>query len=78
MIEPPLHEDLTQPTELEIENKIQVISKKYWTAYRLGKPELLTQLQDYLTMYKDELQKRYSEKANTSLNGDFDQLINVD
>jgi hypothetical protein len=78
MIEPPLHEDLTQLTEIDIENKIQDISKKYWTAYRLGKPDLLTQLQDYLTMYKEELQKRYREKANTSLNGDFDQLINVD
>lgn len=78
MIEPPLHEDLTQLTEIDIENKIQDISKKYWTAYRLGKPDLLTQLQDYLTIYKEELQKRYREKANTSLNGDFDQLINVD
>jgi hypothetical protein len=78
MIEPPIHEDLSQLTETEIENKIQDISKKYWTAYRLGKPELLTQLQNYLTMYKEELQTRYKEKANTALNGDLDQLINVD
>lgn len=78
MIEPPIHEDLAQLTESEIENKIQDISKKYWTAYRLGKPDILTQLQDYLTMYKEELQNRYREKANTALNGDLDQLINVD
>lgn len=78
MIEPPLHEDLSQLTETDIENKIQDISKKYWTAYRLGKPELLTQLQNYLTMYKEELQIRYKEKANSALNGDMDQLINVD
>jgi len=78
MIDPPIHEDLSQLTETDLENKIQDISKKYWTAYRLGKPELLTQLQNYLTMYKDELQKRYQEKSNNTLNGDFDQLINVD
>lgn len=78
MIDPPLHEDLSQLSESEIENKIQDISKKYWTAYRLGKPELLTQLQNYLTMYKEELQVRYRQKANTALNGDLDQLINVD
>ncbi len=78
MIDPPFHEDLSQLSESEIENKIQDISKKYWTAYRLGKPELLTQLQNYLTMYKEELQVRYRQKANTALNGDLDQLINVD
>jgi hypothetical protein len=39
---------------------------------------LLTQLQSYLTMYKEELQKRYKEKANTALNGDLSQLINID
>lgn len=78
MIDPTFHEDLSQLSESEIENKIQDISKKYWTAYRLGKPELLTQLQNYLTMYKEELQVRYRQKANTALNGDLDQLINVD
>lgn len=78
MIDLPIHEDLSQLTETDIENKIQDISKKYWTAYRLGKPDLLTQLQNYLTMYKEELQKRYQEKSNNTLNGDFDQLINVD
>jgi hypothetical protein len=78
MIEPPIHEDLSQLTETDIENKIQDISKKYWIAYKLGKGDSLTQLQNYLTMYKEELHKRYQEKANTTLNGDFDQLINVD
>jgi hypothetical protein len=78
MIEPPLHEDLSQLSESDIENKIQDLSKKYWTAYRLGKPDMLTQLQSYLTMYKEELSKRYREKSATALNGDLDQLINVD
>lgn len=78
MADPPLHEDLSVLTDQQIESKIQDLSKKYWTAYRLGKPEMLTQIQNFLTMYKSELQTRYYQKTKTELDGDLDQLINVD
>ena len=78
MSDPPLHEDLSVLTDQQIESKIQDLSKKYWTAYRLGKPEMLTQIQNFLTMYKSELQTRYYQKTKTELDGDLDQLINVD
>lgn len=74
----PISDDLTSYKDEEIENKIQELSKKYWTAYRLGKPEMLTQISTYITIYKDELTSRNLRKSKTELDGDLDQLINVD
>lgn len=74
----PISDDLTSFKDEEIENKIQELSKKYWTAYRLGKPEMLTQISTYITIYKDELTSRNLRKSKTELDGDLDQLINVD
>ena len=74
----PIVDNLTQFTDNELEERILDLSKKYSTAARLGKPELLTQISILVTMYKQEMSKRNSNKLKTQLDGDLDQLINVD
>lgn len=73
----PLEKDLSELKDNELEEKVQELTKKYHQAYRLGKPELLTQIATFVTIYKDELSKRYYQRTQTELNGDLDQLINV-
>jgi hypothetical protein len=73
----PLEEDLSTLKDQDIENRIQELTRKYFIAARLGKPELLTQVETFITIYKDEMSKRYREKTKTALDGDLDQLINV-
>ncbi len=73
----PLEKDLSNLKDNELEEKVQELTRKYYQAYRLGKPELLTQISTFVTIYKDELSKRYRERTQTELNGDLDQLINV-
>jgi hypothetical protein len=77
----PLESDLSQLKDSEIEDKILELNRKYYQAYRLGKPELLTQLSAFVTIYKDEMSRRYAEKTKTArgqMDGDLDQLINVE
>jgi hypothetical protein len=73
----PLETDLSSLKDSEVEEKLQELSRKYFTAQRLGKPELLTQLATFVTIYKQELSKRYFEKTKIDFDGDLDQLINV-
>jgi len=73
----PLEEDLTKLTDAQVEQRVQDLSKKYFTAQRLGKPELLTQIATFVTIYREEMSKRYREKTKNELDGDLDQLINV-
>lgn len=74
----PLQEDLSLVKDNDLESKIQDLTKKYYTAYKLGHPELLTQISNFLTIYKEEMSRRYMEKSKKELDGDLDQLINVD
>jgi hypothetical protein len=74
----PLEEDLTKLSDIDLEDKIRDLNKKYVTAARLGKPELLTQISTFVIIYKDEMSKRYREKTKQQFDGDLDQLINVD
>jgi hypothetical protein len=73
----PLAVDLTTLKDSEVEEKLQELTRKYFAAQRLGKPELLTQIATFVTIYKQELSRRYLEKNNPELDGDLDQLINV-
>jgi hypothetical protein len=77
-MEHPFQEDFSELKDIEIEQKIQDISKKYWIAYKTGNKDLLTQLDTFLIIYKQELSKRYLERSKDQFNGDLDQLINVD
>ncbi len=74
----PLHEDLSHLKDAEIEAKIQDLSKKYHIAYRMGNKDLLTQVDIFAKIYREELMKRYNERAKKDFDGDLDQLINVD
>lgn len=73
----PLIDNLDSLKEQELEEKILDLSKRYHAAMRLGKADLLTQIQTILIMYKEERSRRYSIKK-TQLDDDLDQLINVD
>ena len=74
----PLQEDLSQLKDNDIEHKVQELTRKYFMAARLGNHQVLTQISTFLTIYTGELSRRYIEKSKTELNGDLDQLINVD
>lgn len=74
----PFEQDLTQLKDNEVEEKLLELNKKYFAAARLGKPELLTQISTFVTIYKEELSRRYANKLKTQLDGDLDKLINVD
>jgi hypothetical protein len=74
----PFEGDLSQLKDVEVEEKLFELNKKYYAAYRLGKPELLTQLATFVTIYKDELTRRNQMRMKGQLDGDLDQLINVD
>ena len=74
----PLQSDLSELKDSDIENQLTELNKKYYIAARLGNQELLTQVQTFVTIYKDELNRRYREKMRSHLDNDLGQLINVD
>ena len=73
----PFEGDLSELKDNEIEDKVNELTRKYYLAARLGKPELLTQISTFITIYKDELAKRYRIKLQSQDSGDLGQLINV-
>ncbi len=74
----PFEGDLSDLKDAEVEQRLFDLNKKYFAAARLGKPELLTQLATFVTIYREELNRRYALKSKGQLDGDLDQLINVD
>lgn len=72
----PFEGKLSDLKDSEIENKISELSKKFYQAQRLGNADLLTQISTFITIYKDEMSRRYYK--NIKADGDLDQLINVD
>jgi len=76
----PFQEDPKELTETELTQRISELSRKYTQAARLGKPELLTQIQTFVTIYRDEIRRRamLPIKTNDDQDKDLDQLINVD
>ena len=44
----------------------------------MGNRDLLTQVDIFIKIYKEELMKRYNERSKKEFDGDLDQLINVD
>lgn len=74
----PFSADLSQLKDSEIEEKVNELTRKYFQASRLGKPELLTQLSTFVTIYQEEMSKRLRAKTQGRIDDDLDQLINVD
>jgi hypothetical protein len=73
----PLESDLRELKDSDLEEKVQDLTKKYYSACRLGYTDLLTQLSTFLTIYKEEMSRRNREKFKNDDNGDLGQLINV-
>jgi hypothetical protein len=73
----PLQEDLSKFTDSEIEQKLQDITRKYFAARQMGSRDLLTQLSTFVTIYRDEMSRRYMKKNKGDLDRDLDKLINV-
>jgi len=73
----PFEGDLSEFKDSEIEQRLIDLNKKYYAAARLGSHDLLTQLSTFITIYREELNKRYILKLKKN-DGDLDQLINVD
>jgi len=75
----PLQEDLSQLKDPELDQKVQEVTRKYFMAQRLGNAQLLTQLQTFVNIYRDEQRRRLLTKnQNNKLDDDLDQLINVE
>jgi hypothetical protein len=75
----PLEEDLSEVSTSDVELKLSELNKKYYQAQRLGKNQLLTQLQTFVTIYRNELRQRAIQaKFDEEQEKDLDQLINVD
>jgi len=73
----PLIDDLSELKDQDVENKLIELNKKYYAASRLGSTDLLTQLSTAITIYREELSKRYARKLKQA-DDDLGQLINVD
>lgn len=73
----PLEGNLEDLKDSEVEAKLVELNKKYSAAARLGNQELLTQIATFVTIYRDEMSRRYRQRTNDG-NNDLDQLINVD
>lgn len=74
----PFEGNIKDLSDNEVESRLIDLNKKYFAAARLGKPELLTQISTFVTIYRDELSRRYTLKLKSQYDGDLDQLINVD
>ena len=73
----PFEQNMSELKDSEIESKISELSKKYFQAQRLGNIQLLTQIETFITIYREEMKRRYLTQK-TDLDNDLDQLINVD
>lgn len=73
----PLVGSLAELKDQDVENKLLELNKKYYAAARLGSVDLLTQLSTLITIYREELSKRHTQKLKQA-GDDLGQLINVD
>lgn len=73
----PLEEDLSKyPTE-EIEKRLYELTNKYGIAAKMGNYQVLTQLQIFVNIYRNELSERHMKQMREQ-DDDLNKLINVD
>lgn len=73
----PLAEDFSQLKDIEIENKLQDLSKKYW---QTANPAVKEQISIFIGLYKTELSYRRAklvEQQYQKRDKDLDNLIKV-
>lgn len=76
----PLLEDLTKLKDVDLENKISDLNKKYSIAMRMGNGDVGQQIAMTLEAFRMETQRRQLEATKKLLekqNKDLDGLINV-
>lgn len=73
----PLEENVQEITDQELEKKLGELNKKYYQAARLGNRDLLTQIETFVTIYRNEMSRRHQVKLEESQKN-LDGLINVD
>lgn len=76
----PLVEKINEMKDLDIENKISELQKKYFIASKIGNYDLCHQIVSILEEYNQEKTQRLLEKQKIPLknqNKDLDDLINV-
>ena len=74
----PLEGNLSLLKDSEVESKLQELTRKYFLAARMGNAALLTQLNTFVIIYKEELSKRLLAKTQGTYDTDLNTLINVD
>jgi hypothetical protein len=75
----PLQENLSHLKDPELDQKVQEVTRKYFMAQRMGNHQVLTQLQIFVNIYREEQHRRLISKTQgNKLDDDLDQLINVD
>jgi|TARA_B110000971_G_C19966554_1_gene480500 hypothetical protein len=74
----PLEKDLSEMKTVDVEQKLSELNKKYYLAARFGNQDLLTQLQTFVIIYRNELSQRAINMKFEEQDQDLDQLINVD
>jgi hypothetical protein len=73
----PLAEDFSQLKDVEVETKLQDLSKKYW---QTSNPAVRQQISIFIDLYKMELSTRRAklvEQQYQKRDKDLDKLINV-
>lgn len=77
----PLIEKISEMKDLDIENKISELQKKYFIASKIGNSDLCYQIVSILEEYNLEKTQRLLEKQKISLKNqekNLDDLINID
>jgi len=73
----PFVDNLSDLSDQDLDTSIRELSKKYLQAQRLGNNHVLTQLQTFITMYRDEQKYRYIKNKGSD-NSDMNSLINIE
>jgi hypothetical protein len=76
----PLLPNIAELKDLDLENKITELGRKYTFAARSGNGDLCSQILLVLEEYKAEQQRRLMERSKVSIKNqdkDLDDLINV-
>lgn len=73
----PLVHDFSELTDVEIDQKIVELGRKYWMTHN---PEVQAQIHTILEMFKDEARVRQAQalkKSQENNDSDLDSLINI-
>ena len=76
----PLLEDCSKLTNVELDLRIQDLSKKYFIAARMGQGMIVSQMITILDIYHEEIGRRREKAMKETINKDrtLDDLINID